>query len=382
MPAVVVTQGDRHATVPTPSRSPQRVSTPGWIAIGLLSIAVVGMGVSVRSGLDHDPRVRSALPAVRQGFDHEIAGGVGRAQEPLLGVTNWPLLLQLALLALFVVLLAGAVITSVRAGRVSNSLLLVGACCALTYLDPVANWATYSVYDPQLLHLPTSWPYASLAPVIEPPFLVLLGYPVYFVLPALLSSRLYRRVVLPRAGASSFPARHPLVSLALICCAVGVPIDIAVQLTVMRADIYSYSQYFGPAIGTVHLPLMTTVLDVLIMASAAILTWKDDSGRSTAQRLATRLRLGRRHPRLAELAAAVGVLSVGYMIGLAPWIGMRVANRVDSLATPWRYGEATIYDPDCQWQAAAGEEELARFSGIWSLGRGDDCPDPATPSAP
>ncbi len=35
-------------------------------------------------------------------------------------------------------------------------------------LDPLANWATFTVFDPRVGHFPTSWPYFDASPLLEP----------------------------------------------------------------------------------------------------------------------------------------------------------------------------------------------------------------------
>jgi len=79
-------------------------------------------------------------------------------------------------------------------------------------LDPLANWATFAVFDPRMLHFPFSWPYVDIAPNLEPALSFLGGYAAYYLLNGLGMLAAHNR--LPRCCAA--PGGWPAVR-----CAVG-----------------------------------------------------------------------------------------------------------------------------------------------------------------
>jgi hypothetical protein len=73
---------------------------------------------------------------------------------PFLGIANWPLVTSNTSAVLTIAFFGYLLSQSIRR-RTTHWLLIVGiaAFCAGT-LDPLANWATFTVFDPRVAHFP------------------------------------------------------------------------------------------------------------------------------------------------------------------------------------------------------------------------------------
>ena len=69
------------------------------------------------------------------------------------------------------------------------------------------NWAPYAVYNPQLWHWPETWPLVSLSPTVEP--FIVIGYATFYMAPFFPAIWILRRLQ-ARAPPESFVWRHPL----------------------------------------------------------------------------------------------------------------------------------------------------------------------------
>jgi hypothetical protein len=89
-------------------------------------------------------------------------------------------------------------------------LLIVGiaAFCAGA-LDPQANWATFTVFDPRVAHFPLSWPDFDASPLLEPTLSFLGGYASYYVLTGLGLLSIHRQFIEPRIRHNSWLGRPP-----------------------------------------------------------------------------------------------------------------------------------------------------------------------------
>ena len=353
---MAVTRTHGRAGGPAPAVSAVSHRRPGWKR-AVLTVVPVGATLlalsTAHQGVLSDPRIADAA-------------GVASRSDPLWGVGDWPSVLTRGF-----VIVAGlglAVAFALRRWRhvdhtrhAAMLLALTGICL----LDPLGNWATYAAFDPRLTHFPTSWPWVSAAPGIEP-LIAVVAYPVYFFAPALFAWWLYRRLIWARARPESMAVRHPLVGLFAVGLAVGIVWDISVQLFMLRVELYTYTQYFGPALhwGLVRLPLKTVALDATILAAAAMLMWVDDAGRSVGQRLAQRSRL-RGRPLLGGAVYSWAILSAVYVAGMVPLGVIRLTDSAVHLNTPWPYPEAKTYDPHGRW--AESGEPGPFYPGILSL---------------
>ena len=155
------------------------------------------------------------------------------------------------------------------------------------------NWAPYAVYNPQLWHFPEDWPLVRLSPTVEP--FIVIGYSTfYFIAPFFASTWILRRLQ-ARASADSFVWRRPLVSLAALIFVTGFVIDAALEIFLVRTGLYIYSQVmpWGSLFAgtTFQFPLIwESALVTVVMIPAGVLCYRDDTGRTQAEKLAQRLR--------------------------------------------------------------------------------------------
>ncbi len=173
----------------------------------------------------------------------------------------------------------------------------------LSFQDPIGNWAPYAVYNPQLWHWPETWPLFSLSPTIEP--FLSVGYAFFFIGPYFIANNVLRRIQ-AKKPVTSFAWRHPLWSLAGIILVVGFLIDAMLEMFLVRTQMYTYSQVipWGSLFaGTPNqFPLVwesTTIC--LVMIPAGVLLYRDDTGRTQAEKLAQKIRGYRQTPRSGHL---------------------------------------------------------------------------------
>ena len=114
------------------------------------------------------------------------------------------------------------------------------------------NWAPYAAYNPQLWHLPETWPWIYLSPTVEP--YVIAGYAFLFLGPYFPAVAVLRRIQRGRSP-ESFPWKHPLICLAALIFAFGFIIDATLESTLVWSQLYIYTQVipFGSIFtGTFH----------------------------------------------------------------------------------------------------------------------------------
>jgi Spirocyclase AveC-like len=320
--------------------------TTAALGFALLAV-VVALLVTAQTGIT-DQAMRNPHPAATHFY-----GGVPRANAPFLGLSNWAVLIEVATLIVDASVWVSLGWLSWRQRRVHPALVFLAAANFLIITDPFVNWATYTSFDPRLLHVPTSWPYFSIAPNIEPLFAVP-GYPLFLLAPSLLAVFVYRRYVLPRAGADSFALRHPLLTIFAIGYAISIPIDCALELFLMRAEIWIYSQVVPPTVrgGTWQWEIWEPLLFSIPMAAGGTLLWRDDAGRTLCTRIADRFRLLARHGVLRQMVVAFAILAGANVSYATPFAVARVAGLASHIAKPFPYQEQKIYDPQHRYRHA------------------------------
>jgi hypothetical protein len=247
-------------------------------------------------------------------------------------------------------------------------LLMVIATTAIVWMDPIMNWAPYAAYNPQLTHFPETWPLASLSPTVEP--FIGVGYATFYLgayFPAIWILRRFQA----RRPVDSFAWRHPLVSLALLILVIGFIYDAIFETILVRTQLYIYSQVipFGSLFTgkPYQFPLLWESTFVCwVMIPAGVLLYRDDTGRTQAEKLSQRVRTFRpfrARPALATFAVMFAILNVAYFCYGASFGVIRATGAATSVACPWPFPEAKVYDPQ-GFYAEAGQPG-PYMAGIW-----------------
>ncbi|BBZ38860.1 hypothetical protein MCNS_19230 [Mycobacterium conspicuum] len=280
--------------------------------------------------------------------------GVGKppAVTPLLYPFDWITWGQI----LGVLLAAGTIVASVLAWRRHPGhpiVLMVLATSTLFWWDPINNWAIGLVYNPNLWHFPRDWPWLNISPVIEP--LTSFIYAPYILVPYFLAMPILRAIQ-RRSDPGAFVWRHPLISIAVLTFVIGVIWDAAQEILLTRAQFLTYSHVieFGSidAGKNSQFPLlMASGIITIVMIPASILLYRDDTGRSQAEKIAQRLRLHARHPKLATFLVMAIVLNIAMIsFSSAFWL-VRATGAASTVACPWPYPQAKTWDPRGYYQA-------------------------------
>ena len=258
---------------PTPVSTPSmtRSGRIAWWVFGATIVVLVVVGLlNMQTGLHGDPRIINPTPGAAP-------------YPPVLGVENWPLVTSATSVFLTLSLLAACTWLSLRQRRLHWAAVLALATLFTGFLDPLANWATFTVFDPRVAHFPTTWPWVGIAPLTEPSLSFLGGYASYYFLTGLALYWLHERYVRPRTRPESWAGRRPLRALFLFALVVSVPVNAIIQLQWLYVGLFVYTEAAGPIIhvGHVQLPLYMALYDTFLYATIALLCRHDSNGRST-----------------------------------------------------------------------------------------------------
>lgn len=335
-----------------PPRTTRRTAVLAALALAGIA-ALVGIVVNARIGAVAD---RIANPAVE---------GAPRPVEPLWGFDHWLALHQVGTVLMMATLIVACVV-GWRRHPGHPVLLMVLVTTILIWQDPIMNWAPYAVYNPELWHWPETWPLVSLSPTVEP-FLVI-GYATFYVGPFFPAAWLLRRLQVQRPP-ESFLGRHPLVTLAALILGFGFVMDAALEMFLVRTQLYIYSQVipFGSfAAGEYYqFPLIwESSLVTLVMIAAGVLLHRDDTGRTQAEKLAQRIRGFRGRPVLGTFVVMFVIVNVAYFAYGAGFALIRGTKSAISVACPWPFPEAKVYDPNGFYEEAG--QPGPYFEGNWS----------------
>jgi hypothetical protein len=245
-------------------------------------------------------------------------------------------------------------------------LLMLFAATGIVWQDPIMNWAPYAVYNPQLTHFPETWPLVSLAPTVEP--FIVIGYLTFYAGPYFPAIWILRRIQ-ARRSPESFVWRHPLITLAGMIFVIGFVYDALLEVFCIRTGLYIYSQVipFGSlwAGKEYQFPLLwESSLVTLVMIPAGVLLYRDDTGRTKAEKLAQRIRIFARRPALGTFVVMFAILNAAYFCYGAGFAIIRDTKSATSVACPWPYPESKVYDPN-GFYAKAGQPG-PYFAGTWS----------------
>ena len=325
-----------------------------WLAMAAVAVVLAAIAYNASRGVARAARIAS--PAV---------AGAPRPVRYLFGWTHWLGLMQIGTVLAMVQLIVAAAYFWRRYPR-HPVLLMVIAATAIVWLDPVMNWAPYAVYNPQLWHWPVSWPLVSLSPTVEP--FVVIGYVMFYLAPFFPAIYILRRLQRNRS-VDAFVWRHPLISLALLIYVIGFVYDAVQEILLIRAQLYIYSQVipFGSVFAgkTYQFPLLwESSLVTTVMIPAGILLYRDDTGRTVAEKLAQRVRAFRGREVLGSFVVMFLILNAAYLFLYGGSFAIiRASGAATSVACPWPFPEAKVYDPQGYYEKAGQPGPF--FGGIW-----------------
>ena len=304
--------------------------------------------------------------AVAARIANPSVSGAPRPVAPLFGWTHWLGLEQIGTIVSMTLVVAVFAVMWRRHPK--HPILLMALCVtAIVWQDPIMNWAPYAVYNPQLWHWPETWPLVSLSPTVEP--FVVIGYVMFYLVPFFPAVWILRRWQ-RRRPVHSFVWRHPLISLALVIYVVGFVFDALLEIFLVRTGMYIYSQVipFGSVFTgkTYQFPLLwESSLVTTVMIPAGVLLYRDDTGRTVAEKLAQRLRGLRARPALGTFAVMFVIINGAYLLLYGgSFAAIRASGAATAVACPFPYPEAKVYDPQGFYQQAGQPGPYS--AGIWS----------------
>lgn len=344
------------ATLPASTTRPTPPA-PRWrtpLVLGVIAVLLGLIAWNARAGIGG---TRVANPAV---------SGHPRPVRPLWGFQHWIVLHEIGTVVMMVSLVVGMVIAWRRHPR-HPYLLMTIAATGIVWQDPIMNWAPLAVYDPRLHHWPVTWPLASISPTVEP--FIVIGYATFYFLGPFFPAMAIMRRLQARASRDSFVWRHPLVTLGALAFVCGFVLDAILEIFLVRTQLYIYSHV--PTFGSVftgktyQFPLLVESSAVcLVMVPAVVLCYRDDTGRTQAEKLAQRFKGFAKRPALATFVVMFAILNVAYFAYGGVFAILRDARLTNNVACPYPYPEAKTYDP-LGLYAKAGDKG-PYFPGIWA----------------
>lgn len=324
------------STVTRFSRWPTRV---GWglFFAAYLVFAIVTI-VNIQSGLHGHPTKTNPNPGPAP-------------YPPFLGFDNWPLVVAFSSIPLAIGLVGVLGWLSWRQRKVHWAVIIAFAGLITGALDPLANWATFAIFDPRMLHFPFLWPYVNIAPNLEPALAFLGGYAAYYLLNGLGFLKLHDLLLDPLMRRTRWLAERRLIRVFIGATMIAIPINGVIQFTWMRAGIFFYTEAVGPVlqIGHIHFPLIMALYDSVIFAMVAVMCVRDESGDLVLiNRIARWLPARSGRPKVTltrQLLISVTVGLVSFSVPLAVLAGLREAGLSRPSFDQNPYPEMNLYDP-------------------------------------
>jgi hypothetical protein len=345
-----------------------RVWTVVWSVVGA---AIIGLIVATaRRGAVSD-RIRN--PDVT---------GAPRPVKFLFGYQHWIDVWHIFTVILLVVLIVGFIVLWRKYPK-HPYLLMALVTSIIIWQDPIMNWAPFAVYDPMLWHYPEDFPWAAISPTVEP--FICFGYVAFQFGPFFAANWILRKLQAKRPT-DAFVWRHPLISLAALILVVGFIIDAMLETTLVGTGLYIYSQV--PPFGSVfagkpwQFPLIwESSLVTLVMISAGVLVYRDDTGRTVAEKLALRAKILPSRPTLGTFLVMLAIVNLAYFAYGAGFWAIKATGIATSVACPWPYPDAKVYDPQGFYEKSG--QPGPYFNGVWATwasGQPDGRPDVRPPA--
>src|SRR5271163_3516290 len=338
---------------------PDKASTNRSLwAVAAIAVALVLLGLII-----HNARYGAVSPRIRNPND---AGRPHPLSDPLFGYGHWIVTIEIFSYVALVSIVALIVVLWRRHPK-HPYLLMTIAVTTLAWLDAPMNWATFAAYNPDLWHWPEDWPIVSLSPTIEPLFIAAIAM---FVVPPFFPAIWVLRRLQARRPLASFVSRHPLISLSGFVFAFGFVYDFAMEEMFVRVGLYTFTQVipFGSVcVGTRwQFPLVwQSSLIRILMIPAAVLIYRDDTGRTVAERLAHRAGLLPTRPVLGSfLTMLIGVNLAFMTYGVVYTAVTLWCGAATSIVCPWPWPSAKVYDPQGFYERSGAPGPFSE--GIWS----------------
>jgi hypothetical protein len=348
------TQPSSKPSTDTRTAAPNKRSliTAAWVVVAVAVITVIAY--YARTGAVSD-RIRN--PNVT---------GAPRPVRPLFGYTHWLGFLQHVFTIGTMLAVIVAFVVAWRRHPRHPVLLMAIVTTLIVWQDPIMNWAPYAVYNPQLWHFPEDWPLVSLSPTVEP--FVVIGYVLFQLGPYFPAIWILRRIQ-ARRPVDSFVWRHPLICMAGLIFVIGFIVDAFLEITLVRTGMYIYSQVI-PWLSVFpgkpwQFPLYyESALVTLVMIPAGVLLYRDDTGRTVAEKLAQRARIFAGRPALGMFVVMLVIINVAYFGYGLSFAVVKWTRAATSVACPWPYPEAKVYDPQGFYEKNGQPGPYS--AGIWS----------------
>jgi hypothetical protein len=163
-----------------------------------------------------------------------------------------------------------------------------------------------------------------------------------------------------------------LISLGLLTCVIGFIFDAWLEIQLVHMGMYIYSQVipWGSVFTgtTFQFPLIWESFSVtFVMVPAAILCYRDDTGKSVAEKLAAKAKIFPTRPVLGTFLVMFAIMNVSYFAYGAWFWAIKASHAATSVACPWPYPEAKVYDPQGFYEKAGAKVPYS--VGIWSTER-------------
>lgn len=255
--------------------------------------------------------------------------------------------------------------------------LMAIASTAIVWQDPIMNWSPYAVYNPQLWHWPENWPLVKLSPTVEP--FIVVGYALFYFGPFFPAVKILQKVQAKRPM-DAFVWKHPLWSLAALILVIGFVMDMCLEVSLVRTGLYIYSQAipFGTLFAgtTFQFPLIwESTFVTFVMIPAGVLCYRDDTGKTVAEKMAQRLRLFQSRPALATFVVMFGILNVAYFMYGGAFAAIRASGAATSMACPYPYPESKTYDPQGYYEREGQPGPYSEgFWNTWMTGQPEGRP--------
>ncbi len=311
-----------------PADNTSRLSWVGWATAAsvFITFGIVAL-TTMQTGLHGDPRTLNPVPG-------------GAPYPPFLGVTDWPLVSSVTSVLVTIGFFAVVIWWSIR-DRKPHWALIIGIAALLAgALDPLANWATFTVFDPRVAHFPLSWHYFNTSPLLEPTLSFLGGYASYYVLTGIGLLWIHRRFVEPRLRSG----RHRMLSVFITGFVVGLPLNALMQSFWLKVGLFVYTEAAGPVLHVAgrQLPLLMVIYDSVLFAVVAVLCVSDDNGRPAV--VATLARRPHLTPALL-LVTTTAVLLSAVLLPIAVFSLLRISGHTAPAYDQYPYAGVKVYDP-------------------------------------